>query len=99
MVTIDAIKDYFVRRVLMPEVFKINVPGYVTGKFYTLEGQTVFVRNVFIPETFFTELEDVIITTKQKEGEQELYALGKQFGHRFSSMNKFPRIDLNQAAS
>ena len=88
---LDRVKDFFIKNILIPKVFRIDIPGYVAGKFYTIEGQSVFVRNVFVSETFFIELERLVMNELGTKGKAMLYRIGKQFGYRFSEMNRFPR--------
>jgi hypothetical protein len=90
MPALDRVKDFFIKNILIPKVFRIDIPGYVAGKFYTIEGQSVFVRNVFVPETFFIKLEHLVIKEMGAEGVIQLYRIGKQFGYRFSQTNRFP---------
>ncbi len=86
-------------RILAPQVFRIGIPGYVTGKFYTLEGQSVFVRNIFMSEDFFVELEKLVVSSNGIDGKKALYSVGKKFGYRFASLNKFPRFDLGRSTT
>lgn len=91
MVLADSLKDFWIKKILMPKVFRIDIPGYVVGKFYTLEGQNTFVRNSFIPETFFVNLESIARRDLGPEGVSRLYAAAKSFGYGFASLNKLPR--------
>jgi hypothetical protein len=91
MVLADSLKDFWIKKILMPKVFRIDVPGYVVGKFYTLEGQNTFVRNAFMPETFFSNLELVAERKLGQEGLSRLYAASKSFGYGFADLNKLPK--------
>ncbi len=93
MALVDSVKDFWVKKILMPKVFRIDIPGYVTGKFYTLEGQTAFVRNIFMPENFFVILENKVSVKLGKDGSQKLYAASKKFGYGFATSNRLPKAN------
>ncbi|MFA6329981.1 MAG: hypothetical protein WCX64_04865 [Candidatus Micrarchaeia archaeon] len=99
MVSLDIVRNFFVQRILMPRVFQIDIPGYVIGKFYSIEGQSVFARNLFFTETMFVNLEKRVIQEEGDAGRSKLYSLGKKFGHRFSTINRFPRGYLSSSIS
>ncbi|OIO22721.1 hypothetical protein AUJ65_05430 [Candidatus Micrarchaeota archaeon CG1_02_51_15] len=83
----DALKKFFAEKILLPRVFRMDVPGYIVGKFYTFEGQSAFVRSIFMPEHFFTCLETRIEKKLGKNGLKRLYCVGKKFGWRFSKLH------------
>ncbi len=78
--------------ILAPHLFQIGIPGFVLGR-NPLGGQDAFVRNVFIPESFFVKLEREVVEKQGMDGKQALYAIGKKFGYRFSNLNHFPKMD------
>lgn len=87
----DTLKEFFVKKILAPQVLKLDVPGYVSGKFYTPEGQNAFTRSIFMPENFFITLEQITTAKLGAEGIQRLYAASKSFGYNFTALNKVPR--------
>jgi hypothetical protein len=97
MVLVDSVKDFWVKKILMPKVFRMDIPGYVVGKFYTLEGQNAFVRNVFMPENFFSGLEFIVKRDLGPEGLARLYAASKRFGYGFAALNKLPKMNVGMA--
>ena len=71
--------------------------GYISYGFYSLDGRNFFVRNLVIPEMFFTELENLVVKNKgHDEGIKELYRVGKRFGYRYAMFNRFPRGNINR---
>lgn len=90
----DSLKDFWIKKILMPKVFRIDIPGYVVGKFYTMEGQTAFARNSFVPETFFLNLESMVKKELGMEGLSRLYAASKSFGYGFAGLNKLPKTNI-----
>lgn len=90
----DPIKEFFLKRILLPKVFRIDVPGYVIGKYYTLQGQNAFVRNIFLSEPFFISLEEKVSEAYGRNGMEKLYGAGKRFGYRFSELTRMPKSDL-----
>lgn len=90
--------DLFFNRI-MPNITKINVPGYTYNSMEMVGGGSAFERIVFFPESFFVHLENSIIETYGAEGRKRLYALGKKFGYRLASVLQLPRSDLDFAMS
>ena len=94
-ISADPIKEFFLKKILMPKVFRIDIPGYVIGKYYTLQGQNAFVRNLFLSEPFFVLLEERIYNVYGQDGMEKLYGAGKRFGYRFSMLTRMPKSDLD----
>ncbi len=88
--------DLFFNRI-MPNITKINVPGYTYNSMEMVGGGAAFERILFFPESFFVHLENSIIETYGTEGRKRLYALGKKFGYRLASVLQLPRNDPNFA--
>ncbi len=99
MAITDSLKEFWLKKILLPKVFRIDIPGYVIGKFYTLQGQNVFVRNLFLSEPFFVSLEKQVAEEQGSAGLSKLYGVGKRFGYRFSELNKLPRSDIRSSAA
>ncbi|MFH0971757.1 MAG: hypothetical protein V1835_04285 [Candidatus Micrarchaeota archaeon] len=90
------IRDFFFLRIIAPGLFRIDIPGYVIGRFSLLGlmNNYIFARNVFIPETFFENLEAEVIKKQGEEGKNALYRIGKQFGFRFAELYHTSRGDI-----
>ena len=95
---IEPVKDFFIKKIILPKVFRIDIPGYIIGKFYTAEGQRAFVRNMFLPELFFVALEDIVYDKLKEEGLSKLYGIGKDFGYRFATLNRLPKTNIKLTA-
>lgn len=94
LMAIDSVKEFFIKKIIMPKVFRIDIPGYIIGKFYTTEGQHIFVRNLFLSESFFVELENLVNKNYGSEGLTKLYGIGKDFGYRFAALNRLPKGNI-----
>lgn len=91
----DSLKDFWIKKILLPKVFRIDIPGYIIGKFYTPTGQNVFVRNIFMPENFFFYLESFSKNLYGEEGLSRLYSAAKKFGYNFAYINKLSTTNPN----
>lgn len=89
----DPIKDFLIKKLLTPKVVRIDIPGYVISKFYTLEGQNVLVRNLFMPENFFVVLERILEAELGQEGLSKAYAASKMFGYNVAYLNMLSKKD------
>jgi hypothetical protein len=95
----DSLKEFWLKKILLPKVFRIDIPGYVIGKFYTLQGQSVFVRNLFLSEPFFVYLEREVSEEQGSVGLSKLYGVGKRFGYRFAELNRLPKSEIESSAT
>ncbi len=73
-----------------------GIPGYISKQFHALDNKKFFIRNIFIPESFFVILEQTIVENKGDKRKKELYRMGKQFGYRFALLNRFPKGNINK---
>ena len=90
----DDIKDFFIKEFVMPNMFLSDVPGYLIGRYQDFQGETVYVRNVFLSESFFLKLEERISHTLGEEGLARLYGVGKRYGYRFCTLAHLPKSDV-----
>lgn len=95
--TDHSVANFFLERILT-NVTRINEPGYLTSSFPTIEGQSIFERMFFIPESFFVNLENEI-SQSYPNGKSKLYSIGKKFGYRFASILKLSKKDPITSAS
>jgi hypothetical protein len=93
MTLTDPLKSFLIKKLLVPKVFRIDIPGYAIGRFYTPEGQNVFIRNAFFPETFFFYLERMVMDELGPDGVGELYAAAKEFGYVWAQANHLSRLN------
>jgi hypothetical protein len=92
MAVSDPLRDFFVKKILAPHVYNFDVPGYISGKFYTLEGQSGFTRSSSMPENFFVLLEQLSRDRLGLDGPFRLYKASKCFGYNFMAMNKVSKV-------
>ncbi len=91
MVIKDKIVSWFVNNIVVPNVEKIDNPGFIT--IITTTGKEKFdIRELFLPEDLFNNLEKEIKTKFGKRGEHVLYSIGKKFGYVYSMLSSFPTI-------
>jgi hypothetical protein len=68
-----SIRDVFMQKILFPRAFIIDKPGFITGRYFELLGIGKFTRHIFLPEGFFTELENTIVKDMGRKGKRLLY--------------------------
>jgi predicted hydrocarbon binding protein len=88
------IKDNFVRlyvkRFVIPRALILDVPGFVNFK---ISGKTsIFARQLLVPESFFINLEKVIVEKFGEKGKSIFYSVGKKFGYSFAQLGRFENI-------
>lgn len=88
----DKIVSWYVQNILIPRVEIIDKPGFVITNF-TEKNQTTYLRELFISEQLFEDIEKGIIQTYRDEGKQILYSAGKKFGYTYASISNFPNIN------
>ena len=87
----DRLVAWFMRNILIPRMEIIDKPGFVICQF-SQKKELVYLREIFFPETLFSNFE---INIKRKYSENEakiLYSIGKKFGYRYSLISLFPNI-------
>ncbi len=85
----DRVIEWYFSHFIFPKSQIIDRPGFII---FNISGKSpVFIRQVLVPESFFINLETRLVTEYGDEGKQVLYSAGKKFGHRFSSVGRFPR--------
>jgi predicted hydrocarbon binding protein len=85
----DRVIEWYFSHFIFPKSQIIDRPGFIV---FNISGKSpVFIRQVLVPERFFVELERRLVQEFGEEGKQVLYSAGKKFGHRFSSVGRFPR--------
>lgn len=86
----DSLKEFFLKQVVLPRMFLVDVPGYVLGS----QGSSIFIRNLFLSEPFFVSLEKRVSDKFGEEGLAKLYGVGKKLGYRFCALTNIPRSDI-----
>ena len=90
--------DFFFERVLT-KTSQIATGGYIYSNFPKLDGSSAFERVIFLPETFFINLEMAVVNNLGERGKNKLYGIGKAFGYRFASLLSLPREDVRGSVS
>jgi len=88
----DKIVSWYIQNVLMPRTEVIDNPGFVIAR-VSGKGSETYLRELFLPERIFVELENTICNKFAKKGEQLLYSVGKKFGYEYSSLSDFSTIE------
>jgi hypothetical protein len=70
----------------------MDKPGFVIAK-VTNAGQTIYIRETFLPEAVFAELEKRIAEKYGAKGIKALYSGTKKFGYNYSLISKFKRYN------
>jgi len=83
----SAIISTYVKRIMMPKVIVLDIPGFVNEDFRKI-GLDISLRQFFIPESLISELE--ILLSKD---EKFIYLIGKKFGYAYASLSNLPNID------
>ena len=86
----DSLKEFFLKQVILPRMFLVDVPGYVLGS----QGSSIFIRNIFLSEPFFVLLEKKVSDRFGEEGLAKLYGVGKKLGYRFCALTNMPKSDI-----
>ena len=73
-----------------------DMPGFISDQFYALDPKKYYIRSIFIPESFFVNLERNVIAAEGNVGKARLYSIGKRYGYRLASFNKFPKGNVNK---
>ena len=81
MPKLDKVKDFFIKRILLANIFKINIPGYLITSSYSIEGVKVAMRTIMMPDRFLINLEDSVEKNIGAEGVKAIYAAGKGDGY------------------
>jgi len=90
-----SIKDravrWFIKNVVMPKQEVMNNPGFIVSQFAE-KGTEVYMRDIWIPESLFVEIEKEIVEKFGGDGRQILYSAGKRFGWRYGLVAHFANI-------
>lgn len=87
----DKVKDFFIKRLLLSNIFKINIPGYLITASYSIEGVKVAMRTIMVPDRFLINLEDIVEERLGKSGLNEIYKAGKGDGYYVAKITNFPK--------
>lgn len=85
----DKATSWFIRNILLPKYEIIDNPGFVVTTF-TEHNKKKYLRDLFIPEDLFVEIEKEIVAKFGEKGKQSLYSAGKKFAYGYASMSNFP---------
>ena len=91
MTGLDKVKEFFIKRLLIPNIFKIDIPGYIVTRSYSAGGQKISTRTTMLPEKFITSLERLVDKDMGARGAESLYSMGKNTGYYFSKIAHFPK--------
>lgn len=89
MVVKDRIVSWFIQNIILPKHEVMDKPGFLITR-VTDKHMTVSVRELFLPESFFENLEKRVVESYGDEGRQRLYSIGKKFGYTYSALSHFP---------
>ncbi|MBN1860306.1 MAG: hypothetical protein JW840_02470 [Candidatus Thermoplasmatota archaeon] len=87
----DKVFSWYLNNVLIPRMEEINYPGYVFADFAKC-GKSNLLRELFLPESLFVNLERNIIRRFGTKGRELLYRIGKTFGYVNASLSQLPTI-------
>jgi len=90
MPSVDTVKEWFLKKVLLPRAFVINTPGFITGRYFERMGFGHFSRHVFLPEDILSDLESSLIERLGEHGKKILYSSAKICTWRFCKMMGIP---------
>ncbi len=91
MVGLDKVKEFFIKRLLIPNIFRIDIPGYIITRSYSAGGQKISTRTTMIPERFIINLESTADKEMGNSGAESVYSIGKNTGYYFSKIAQFPK--------
>lgn len=91
--TMDRLKSWYIRKVLKPEIERIDMPGYVL----TDVGGANELREVFLPENLLVKIENQTVENLE-QGEELLYRAGKRFGVRYAAASGFPTVETDEVS-
>jgi hypothetical protein len=87
----DRIKEFFIKKIILVNIFKIDIPGYLITTSYSVEGVKLAMRTIMIPDRFLINLEDFVEKELGREGIERVYAAGKGDGYYVARITNFPR--------
>jgi len=87
----DKVTKWFIQKVIVPRNELIDNPGFIATQF-TEKKQSVFLREMIVPESVFISLEKMISEKYGKKGRQVLYSAGKKFTYHYAYKSLFPSI-------
>ncbi len=87
----DKIKEFFIKKIILVNIFKIDIPGYLITTSYSIEGIRLAMRTIMIPDKFLINLEDLAEEKLGREGLEKIYAAGKGDGYYVAKITNFPR--------
>ncbi len=87
----DRVVTWYIQNIIIPRREIIDKPGFVVTTF-TEQKYTTYLREFFIPEPLFENIESTIVEKYGDRGRQALYSAGKKFGYLYASMSNFPSV-------
>ncbi len=91
MVLKDNVVEWFIKSVIIPQQEIMDKPGFVFTK-VTNPDRVLLLREVFLSEKIFSELEKQIVKKYGAVGIKALYTAGKRAGYSYSVVSKFKKI-------
>ncbi|MBN1280858.1 MAG: hypothetical protein JXA00_04335 [Candidatus Thermoplasmatota archaeon] len=92
----DKVVTWWIQNIIVPKQEIIDKPGFVVTTF-TEKKFTTYLREFFIPEKLFENIENIIVEKYGKQGKQTLYSAGKKFGYTYAAMSKFTTVKNSSA--
>jgi len=91
----DKVVSWYIKNYLIPRAQIFNQPGFVI---FRISGKTnIYSRQFIMPESFYSDLERMIVAKMGKKGKELLYHAGKKFGWRFATVSNVMTIkDLSE---
>jgi hypothetical protein len=92
----EKLASLYIKYYLMPKIEDITHPGFIITKFSS-EERELFLRDIFLPELLFSEIENRFEKQYGAEGVKALYAVGKKGGYAYASLSGLTRRSQEEA--
>ena len=88
---LEKVKEFFIKKIILVNIFKIDIPGYLITTSYSIEGVKLAMRTIMIPDKFLVNLEDLAEEELGRKGIEKIYAAGKGDGYYVGKITNFPK--------
>lgn len=89
----DSIVSWYIQNIFLPKREIIDKPGFIVTTF-TEDKETTYLREIFVSEMLFEEIENKVVQEYGEIGKQVLYSAGKKFGYTYAQISTFPSINM-----
>ncbi|MEW6036387.1 MAG: hypothetical protein AB1529_07280 [Candidatus Micrarchaeota archaeon] len=86
----ENLKKWFMKNLILPNNEIIDKPGYIANLQLGQKSGKIYMREVFVPETYMADVEDAFIERYGVEGKRALYEAGKRWGILFDEVVRAP---------